>query len=56
VSGSEAVEKSLGDHKAYIMAETLAVEWRTGQDDALYQDERTVGEEHWVVEFRKAVS
>ena len=53
VSGSDAVVSSLGVHRDYIMAETLAIDWQVGQEDALYRDERSLGDESWVVEFRK---
>ncbi len=54
ISGSDAVERALAAHRQYIMNETLAVEWQVGQADALYEAERTLGEENWTLEFRKA--
>ena len=54
VSGSAAVATALDTHRDYIMAETLAIDWETGQEDALYRGERSLGDESWVVEFRKA--
>ena len=54
VSGSAAVEKALGAHRDYVMAETLALEWAVGQDDALYSADRELGELGWSIEFQKA--
>ncbi len=54
VSGSAGVDRALARHRDYVMAETLATGWQTEQDDALYSDEKTLGEERWVLEFRKA--
>jgi isoleucyl-tRNA synthetase len=53
VSGSGSVEAAVGQHRDYIMSETLATSWETGQGDALYSDTRDIGEEHWTLEFRK---
>jgi len=52
VSGSEAVEKALEVHRDYVMNETLATTWETGQSNAHYTDEKTMGEEHWKIEIR----
>ena len=55
VSGSDAIETALEQHREYVMNETLAVEWQPGQGtDALYHDERRLGDESWFLEFRKA--
>jgi len=54
ITGSAAVDKALAVHRDYVMNETLAVEWDTEQTDALYTDERTLGDERWNIEFRKA--
>jgi isoleucyl-tRNA synthetase len=51
VSGSEGVEKALGVHRDYVMNETLATTWETGQSDARYTDEKVMGEEHWKIEI-----
>jgi isoleucyl-tRNA synthetase len=51
VSGSEAVEKALAIHRAYLMNETLATNWQVGQDDARYMAEKTMGDEHWTIEI-----
>jgi isoleucyl-tRNA synthetase len=54
VSGSGAIERALAGHRDYIMAETLAIEWDTGQSDALFSTTRELGDEQWTLEFRKA--
>jgi len=53
VSGSKSVEKALQVHRDYLMAETLALEWQTGQDDTAYRAERSMGEEAWVIEISR---
>ena len=53
VAGSDAVAAALAAHRDYIMSETLATKWQTGQSEALYSDTRELGDEHWVLEFRK---
>jgi isoleucyl-tRNA synthetase len=53
ISGSEAVSKALAAHRDYIMAETLATEWATGQSGALFSIDRELGDEHWSIEFSK---
>ena len=54
VSGSAGIEKALGAHREYLMAETLATEWAVGQGSPLYSAERELGEEHWTIEFARA--
>jgi isoleucyl-tRNA synthetase len=54
VSGSSAIERALAEHRDYIMAETLAVRWETGQSEALFSATRKLGDAHWTLEFRKA--
>jgi isoleucyl-tRNA synthetase len=51
VSGSEAVERALEIHRAYLMNETLATHWHVGQDGARYTAEKTMGDEHWTIEI-----
>jgi len=53
VSGSGAVESALSKHKDYVMNETLATAWETGQSEPLYSADRELGEEHWTIEFSK---
>ena len=54
VSGSAGVEKALAAHRDYVMSETLATGWETGQSAALFSIDRELGDERWTVEFRKA--
>ncbi len=54
VKGTGGVDAALTQHRDYIMSETLATDWETGQDSALYTDTRDLGGEHWTLEFRKA--
>jgi len=56
VSGSKAVVAALADHRDYVMAETLATEWQTGQPEPLFSAERTLGDESWTLEFSKTAS
>ena len=54
LTGSDRVTRALEAHRDYIMSETLATEWTTGQADALFSIERELGDERWSVEFKKA--
>ncbi|MDJ0759335.1 MAG: isoleucine--tRNA ligase [Woeseiaceae bacterium] len=54
VSGSPAIEKALERHRDYLMTETLAVNWETGQSTPLFTDEKTLAEDSWRIELRKA--
>jgi isoleucyl-tRNA synthetase len=54
VSGSAAIERALAGHRDFIMAETLAIRWETGQSDAQYSTSRELGAEQWTLQFRKA--
>ena len=53
ISGTTGVEKALAQHRDYVMAETLATDWETGQSEAIFTIERDLGDEKWTVEFRK---
>ena len=53
VTGSAAVDAALETHRDYVMAETLATVWQPGQANPLFRAERSLGDEHWVVEFTK---
>ena len=53
VSGSAGVEKALAAHRDYIMAETLATEWSTGQKDPLFSIEKQMADENWTIEITK---
>ena len=54
VGGSGGIERTVAKHRDYIMSETLATGWETGQAQALHSDRRELGDEHWTLEFRKA--
>ena len=54
VSGSAGVEKALAAYRDYVMTETLATGWETGQSAAMFSIDRELGDEKWTVEFRKA--
>jgi len=51
ISGSDAVEKALEKHRDYVMNETLATTWKTGQSNALFSESRELGEDHWAIEI-----
>jgi isoleucyl-tRNA synthetase len=53
ISGSRGVETALRTYKDYVMNETLATAWETGQSNPLYAADRELGEEHWTIEFHK---
>jgi isoleucyl-tRNA synthetase len=55
VSGSDGVEAALGEHRSYLMAETLAVAWQVGQVSPLAIERRTLDELDWTIEISKAV-
>jgi isoleucyl-tRNA synthetase len=54
VSGSSAVGEALERFRDYLMAETLAVDWMTGQSDPLFRDRRSLDEHHWTIEISRA--
>ena len=54
VSGSAGVMASLAEYRDYLMAETLAAEWRTDQSQPLFSDTRSLAEEQWRIEISKA--
>ena len=53
ISGSAGVDRALAEYRDYIMTETLAKKWSTGQTDPLFAIERQLSDEHWKVEFSK---
>ena len=54
VSGSADVEDALAEYGDWLKAETLAVEWQTGQKGPLYTEERTLDDHRWLIEITKA--
>ncbi len=53
VSGSAGVEASLAEHRDFLMAETLALEWEVRQTEPLFKEERSLDEEAWSIEISK---
>ena len=54
VSGTAGVEDALGAFRDYLMSETLATGWETGQTDPLWKEERTLDDEGWTIEISRA--
>ncbi|MBT8098580.1 MAG: isoleucine--tRNA ligase [Gammaproteobacteria bacterium] len=54
ISGSAAVDRALATHRDYIMTETLATDWQTGQSKPVFNDLRSLGDDSWTIEFTKA--
>jgi len=53
VNGSQGIERALTKHRDYIMSETLATVWETGQAEPLYTARRELSDDHWTLEFSK---
>jgi isoleucyl-tRNA synthetase len=53
VAGTSGVEKALAEYRDYLMAETLAIEWSTGQSSPLVREQKALDDENWTVEFSK---
>jgi isoleucyl-tRNA synthetase len=56
VSGSIAVEKALATHRAYVMSETLAIEWSVEQSNPLFTIERQVDDSTWTIEITRSLT
>ena len=54
VSGTAGVEDALGAFRDYLMSETLATGWETGQADPLWKEERALDDEGWTIEISRA--
>ncbi len=54
MSGSGGVQAALDEHRDYLMSETLAVEWQTGQSDPLWQEQRSLDAETWSIEISRS--
>jgi isoleucyl-tRNA synthetase len=54
ISGSPGVTAALAEHRDYLMAETLATAWATGQQQPLFREQRSLEDESWSIEFSKA--
>jgi isoleucyl-tRNA synthetase len=53
VSGTAGVQAALGEYRDYLMSETLATDWAVGQDKWLWQEERTLDDERWMIEISR---
>ncbi|NNF39867.1 MAG: isoleucine--tRNA ligase, partial [Woeseiaceae bacterium] len=53
ISGSPGIQAAMEKHRDYVMNETLATRWQVQQTKPLYSDSRTLGDEHWTIEFDK---
>lgn len=51
VSGTAGVEAALERYREHLMAETLAVDWRVGQESPLIREKKTVDDESWTIEL-----
>ena len=54
VSGSASVESAVAAHRDYVMSETLATSWQVDQDSPLFTLEKSLGDDRWLIELRKA--
>jgi isoleucyl-tRNA synthetase len=53
VSGSAGVQTALSRYRDYLMSETLATDWQVAQSGPLYSAEKTLDQEHWLIEISK---
>jgi isoleucyl-tRNA synthetase len=53
ITGSAGVEAALREYRDYLMSETLAIEWSTGQPGPLVSEKKSLDNEFWTVEFSK---
>ena len=51
VSGTPSVGKALTAYRDYLMSETLASAWATGQAAPLWSEERALDGERWTIEI-----
>ena len=54
ISGSSAIDDALAEHRDYLMAETLAVDWKVGQSDPLFSEKRKLDDQEWRIEITRA--
>ena len=54
VSGTTGVETALAAHRDFLMAETLALEWKVGQKDVLFKEDGSLDAEEWSIEISKS--
>jgi isoleucyl-tRNA synthetase len=53
ISGSAGVEAVLAEYRDYLMSETLATDWRTGQQSPDWSEERGLEDERWIIEISR---
>jgi isoleucyl-tRNA synthetase len=53
VSGSAGVEAALAEYRDYLMSETLATEWQTGQENPDWSEARGLEDEDWTIEISR---
>ena len=53
ISGTSAIEEALAVHRDYVMAETLATDWKVGQTAALFTLDRELGDDRWTIEISR---
>jgi isoleucyl-tRNA synthetase len=53
VSGSAPVEAALAEYRDYLMAETLATDWRVDQENPLFVESRRLDELEWRIEISR---
>jgi isoleucyl-tRNA synthetase len=53
ISGSAGVEAALAEYRDYLMSETLATDWRTGQQSPDWSEERGLEDERWIIEISR---
>ena len=51
ITGSAGIERALANHRDYVMAETLAIQWSVGQAGPLFVTERELADESWRIEI-----
>lgn len=56
VTGSEAVAAALDEFRDFLMDETLAAEWRTGQEAPEFTAERRLEDQSWKIEISRLAS
>jgi isoleucyl-tRNA synthetase len=54
VTGSSGVEDALAEYRDYLMSETLATAWQTGQSAPIWQEERKLDDLGWTIEISRA--
>jgi isoleucyl-tRNA synthetase len=53
ISGSTGVDAALGEYRDYLMSETLATDWQTGQSDPIWREERQLDDLSWTIEISR---